>query len=872
MKSHASMNRIYRLLWSRVLNLWVAVAEHAKGSGKAGSSRGDTAAPARACRVALSMLAVCTVLAGAAHAGPTGGQVVAGSGVIGQSVGATTVTQTSARMAIDWNTFSTRAGESVTFVQPDAQAIALNRVTGSSPSSLLGSLSANGQVFIVNPNGVLFGAGAQVNVGSLVASTLSLSNADFMAGRHTFTQDAGSTGTVVNQGTLAAAPGGYIAMLAPEVRNEGVVSATRGTVLLAAGNQVTLTLNNGSLLGYSIDQGALNALADNRQLIQADGGQVILSAQALDALSRASVNNSGTIEARTLQHQAGRILLMGDLGVGTVNVSGTLDASAPTAGDGGFIETSAARVKVADSAVITTLATAGMTGTWLIDPHDYRIDNGGDITGAALGARLESNNVSISSTDGASGANGDVLVNQAVSWSADHSLTLNAQRNIDFTGGGSLNAGGATGSVVLTAASGAILGKAGTTAVAANSLTASAQSGIGSSAAPLLANVRLASLTNSVSGGIYVDNTGDITVAARSTNGAVAIRTADGGTGAAGGNLTVGNVGGLAGVQTLGSGNITLTAGKGGRGSDGTPGDINLSGGGNGGNAGSGGGIALQAALAAQGNVALTAGAAGKGGNGAYNYFSDYTGSGGGITLDATLTGEAAVALRAGNAGAGGNGGATYFYGNGRDANGGAVALNAALQGHAAVELRSGTAGAAGNGCPYSGGHGSAGSAGNITLDAALTGQAAVTVNAAGAVVQGAGTGVLTATAAAGIGSPTGSLLTNVRTAVFTNTGSGGIHAINTGDFTVAASSTNGDVVLQTARGAAGVPSGSLVVGSVGGLAGVAARGSGGNILLRTGNGGGIVLDAAVTQEVAPTRARASLRHLHAAERSSPTE
>ena len=464
MKSHASMNRLYRLVWNAALNIWVAVAENAKGRGKGGSSRsrvnvasnsvGGTGL-ASAGLAALSLLGACALLITApaqaivilAQASSTGGQVVAGSGTISQSANATTITQASSRLALDWNTFSTRANESITFVQPNAQAIALNRITGTSPSSLLGSLTANGQVFVLNPNGVLFGAGSQVNVGGLVASTLSLGNADFMAGKNTFTQSAGSTSaSVVNQGTLTAASGGYIALLAPEVRNEGVISATLGTALLAAGNQVTLNLNNGSLLSYSIDQGALNALAENKQLIQADGGQVILSAKALDALSHASVNNSGIIEARTLQNKAGRILLMGDMAVGTVTLSGKLDASAPNTdgqgglgGNGGFIETSAAHVKVADSAVVTTMAApsgTGKSGTWLIDPVDFTIAaSGGDMTGATLSNNLGTTDVTIQSTSGGAiggtSGLGNLNVNDRVSWSANQ-LTLNAQNNINI--------------------------------------------------------------------------------------------------------------------------------------------------------------------------------------------------------------------------------------------------------------------------------------------------------------------------------------------------------------------------------------------------------------------------------------------------------
>jgi filamentous hemagglutinin family protein len=117
--------------------------------------------------------------------------VSAGAAGIATVGNTTTINQSSQRVAIDWTSLSTRANEALVFNQPNAQAIALNRITGSSPSELLGSLTANGQVFILNPNGVLFGAGSQVNVGGLVASTLSMSNADFMAGNHVFTGSGG---------------------------------------------------------------------------------------------------------------------------------------------------------------------------------------------------------------------------------------------------------------------------------------------------------------------------------------------------------------------------------------------------------------------------------------------------------------------------------------------------------------------------------------------------------------------------------------------------------------------------------------------------------------------------------------------------------
>ncbi|MGP1666227.1 MAG: beta strand repeat-containing protein, partial [Rhodanobacter sp.] len=175
-----------------------------------------------------------------------------------------------------------------------------------------------------------------------------------------------------------------------------------------------------------------NALADNRQLIVADGGQVLMSAGARDSLLASVVNNSGTIQAQTVANRAGKIVLLGGMAAGTTTVSGTLDASAPTGGDGGFIETSAAHVKVADGASVTTAAGMGLTGSWLIDPVDYTIAaSGGDITGTQLSANLAGTDITIQSTSGGSGTNGDINVNDAVSWSSNK-LTLNAQNNINI--------------------------------------------------------------------------------------------------------------------------------------------------------------------------------------------------------------------------------------------------------------------------------------------------------------------------------------------------------------------------------------------------------------------------------------------------------
>ncbi|WP_158590463.1 MBG domain-containing protein [Noviherbaspirillum cavernae] len=388
-------------------------------------------------------LSVALALCGPVHALPVGGEVTAGSGSVAQSGSTMTVGQGSPYLALDWRSFNIGAGESVRFVQPSASAIAVNRVRGQEASRILGSLDANGKVFLINPSGILFGRGAQVNVGSLVASSLDLTDADIHSGRYRFTGKS-SDGAVINQGTLNAADGGSIALLGPQVRNEGTITAQRGQVLLAAGEQITLALAEGSPLGYSIDRGTLAALVGNSGTIRADGGEVTLTAKAADALARAVVNHDGVIEAHTLDNRGGVIRLLGDMQHGEVVVNGKLDASAPQGGDGGFIDTSAAHVKIGDAARVTTAARYGKAGNWLIDPTDYVIAfSGGDITPTALASFLVNGNVTIQTVASGPG-NGDIFVNDSVVWSGSTRLTLNAHRHINVnapivnSGGGSL--------------------------------------------------------------------------------------------------------------------------------------------------------------------------------------------------------------------------------------------------------------------------------------------------------------------------------------------------------------------------------------------------------------------------------------------------
>ncbi|MDB6043306.1 MAG: hypothetical protein JWM63_1857, partial [Gammaproteobacteria bacterium] len=421
------MNHIYCSIYNERTGAVVTVSEYAGGGGKRAVGGRQPGRPAWA----LNSLAVAAalVLSPVSHASPAGGAVVAGSATISNAAKNTTINQTSQNAVLNWQSFNIGTGESVRFVQPNGQSVALNRVLGTDPSSILGSLSANGKVFLVNPNGILFGTGAQVTVGALVASTRDISVSDFLAGHYKFSGDG--HGSVVNQGSIQAA-GGYVALLGASVSNQGVISAKLGTVALAAGNAITLDVAGDGLLNVSVDAGAVDALVQNGGLIQADGGQVLLTAQSASGLLLAAVNNSGTIEAQTIENRNGSIKLLGDMQSGTVNAGGTLDASAPNGGDGGFIETSAAHVKIDPASIVTAAAAHGAAGNWLIDPVDFTVaTSGGDMTGAQLSTNLGSSNVTIQSGSGASGANGDINVNDKVSWSANQ-LTLSASHDINI--------------------------------------------------------------------------------------------------------------------------------------------------------------------------------------------------------------------------------------------------------------------------------------------------------------------------------------------------------------------------------------------------------------------------------------------------------
>ena len=325
------MNSVYRVIWNAALGVHQAVAENGKAQGK--GSAGKLARRARRAAITGSLASLAGLLgtAGLAQSLPTGGQVVAGSASIASSGSVMTITQGSAKMAADWQSFSIGSGNTVNFVQPSASAVALNRVLGNDVSVIQGALNANGQVFLVNPNGVLFTPTAQVNVGTLVASTLGISTADFMAGNYKF--EGSSSNAIVNQGNISAANGGALALIAAKITNTGTLTANTGHVLLGAGTEVTLDL--GGPVKLQVSQGALDTLIENGGAIRADGGTVYLTAKAASALASSVINNTGVVQARSLAADAqGRIVLSSGH---AVIQTGTLDASGINGASGGGI-------------------------------------------------------------------------------------------------------------------------------------------------------------------------------------------------------------------------------------------------------------------------------------------------------------------------------------------------------------------------------------------------------------------------------------------------------------------------------------------------------------------------------------------------------
>lgn len=350
------------------------------------------------------MVLLAMALGGSVQAMPSGGTIRSGNGSIVEQGQTMTVQQNSNRMAIDWTQFNIAKNETIRYTQPDKNAVALNRVTGGQQSLIEGNLNANGHVFLVNPNGVVFGKNASVDVGGLVASTARL--ADDTMNHFGSSQDSlnlavdnENNAAVINEGIIRA-QGGLVALHASNVENSGTITDDGGTVALTAAKNLNLSSDADGKLNFTVDGTMARAQSLNSGTLKADGGYVVMTAKSAGDVLSTVVNNSGTIEAKTLRkNEKGQVLLDGGDN-GQVEVSGTLDASGTEEGqdagsikaigqktivhdgtqllargnvNGGTIETSGDVLNLGNSLDIDAKGITGKAGEWLLDPLDVII-------------------------------------------------------------------------------------------------------------------------------------------------------------------------------------------------------------------------------------------------------------------------------------------------------------------------------------------------------------------------------------------------------------------------------------------------------------------------------------------------------------------
>jgi filamentous hemagglutinin family protein len=428
-----------------------------------------------------SALTVAAQIISPAHAGPQGASYDRTQVSVSQSGNTTNVQQSANRAVIDWQSFNVGRQETVQFNQPGASSSTLNRVRAGQESVIAGRITAPGQVIIQNSNGVVFTNTARVDVGSLIATSVGISERNFFAGRMVFDEPGNPSAVVRNEGTITVAEKGLVAFVAPGVANTGLIVAKAGTVALAAGNAVTLDLYGDGLISVAVTDPVtqkprdMDTLVAQGGVIQADGGRVVLTAEAASGLVNSVINMSGVIQARGVSVKSGQVALVSASGGiqvagsidargdaaggagGTVDVVGRdvtltagsrIDVSAVGAGDGGVVraiaaergrydgaivangaggkrggkvETSArTQFTVGESAFVSTASPGGTVGEWLIDPVSITVVGSGGTAGSVSGAN---------GAAGASTINASTIVNAL----ALGSVTLLASDLIDVT-------------------------------------------------------------------------------------------------------------------------------------------------------------------------------------------------------------------------------------------------------------------------------------------------------------------------------------------------------------------------------------------------------------------------------------------------------
>src|SRR5258706_4244217 len=360
------------------------------------------------------ILALGTPFARGAAILPSGASVAAGQASVAAAGEANLrITQSSQNALINWQNFSIGSGANVTFQQPNSAAITLNRVVGTEASAINGNLFANGQVWLINGNGILFARGSRIDVGGLIATTSDMRDADFLAGKYEFAiASRNPNATVVNQGSIKAATGGSAVLSGARVVNDGVIEAKFGKVVLAGANAFSVDFDGDNLIRFAIAAPVSEtpkdvtgepapALVSNSGTIAAQGGKILLTARAARSVVNNVINSTGIIEANSASMQNGEIVFDAGDG-GTASIAGTLETSGKNAGEtGGEIALLAATVTVADGAHLDASGDAG-GGKVLI---------GGSLhgTGPAPSAQTVSVGEAFIAADGGSNGNGGTV-------------------------------------------------------------------------------------------------------------------------------------------------------------------------------------------------------------------------------------------------------------------------------------------------------------------------------------------------------------------------------------------------------------------------------------------------------------------------------
>ena len=323
----------------------------------------------------LASVGPCAVLAN-----PQGGTVVAGSASIGSSGSTLTVTQSSDKAIIDWRGFDIAAGETTTFKQPSGSSLTLNRVNSASASLINGTLTANGNVVIVNQNGVLFGKNSVVNVNSLLATTADIDNAKFMAGEMTFDKPGNPYAVIENQGRITAKEAGLVGLVAPNVLNSGVITAKLGRIHLASGDTATVDFYGDGLLEIKASPALQEQIVENTGLLSAEGGTIQMTAAAAAETVQSLIHVGGELDARSVGTKNGNIIIYAEgsnavqnnvaadkgqkSGSSTVLVDGYLDASGRQAGEhGGTVTVTGDNVALLNGTIIDASGSDGASNT-----------------------------------------------------------------------------------------------------------------------------------------------------------------------------------------------------------------------------------------------------------------------------------------------------------------------------------------------------------------------------------------------------------------------------------------------------------------------------------------------------------------------------